>query len=210
MIRTPGGVRVDVTRGKVRVVSSTQSRFIVAGESWTNTPTITAELAQPLGSGSPPAAGPADLGQGQSTSTPTASDPARVEPERVRRPDAMVRPSRDIFETAQRVERSDPAGAAREYRKAANSQGEWAAIALYSLAELEVSRRRSESALAAVKEYLRRFPTGANVEDAAWLRVEILRTNRKDEAARDAAVDYLRLFPSGTYATTARRLAETR
>jgi hypothetical protein len=64
-----------------------------------------------------------------------------------------------------------------------------------------------DAALKALDEYERRFARGANAEDAAWLRADVLRRAGRAEAAREAARAYLRRFPDGAYVEAAERLA---
>ena len=178
--RGPGdAVRVDVARGKVRVSSGGVVQVVVAGDSWhSDTTTTTADLPLPSPSPSP---------------SPSPPPPPRLSP-------------RAAFEAAQRLEARDRDGAARGYRQVADGADTWAAVALYSLAELDVARADRAGALHAIAEYERRFPRGVNAEDATWLRVEVLRGGGEPDAARDAAASYLARFPTGTYAPAARRL----
>ncbi|MDB4956564.1 MAG: hypothetical protein JWO36_4133, partial [Myxococcales bacterium] len=184
--RGPASVRVDVTRGKVRVASPEGERFVIAGGTWTN---AIAATAAPV-----PTAPPIE-------DAPRATDPVQA-------PAAEPpKHTADLFNEAQRSDiHGDRDGAARGYRRAASGDDRWAALALYSLAELDEKRGRTTNALAEVDEYQRRFPKAANAEDAAWLRVDILRTAGRD--ARAAASDYVKRFPHGTYAVTAQRLAD--
>jgi hypothetical protein len=103
--------------------------------------------------------------------------------------------------------RRDRSAAARAYRAVANGDDAWAALALYCLAELEASSGRPRDALAAVEEYLQRFPRGAGIEDVLWIRVENLRALGRPDDARAAAAGYLRRFPDGTYVKPAARVA---
>lgn len=201
--RSATNVRVDVTRGVVLVRATGVERFVVAGETWSSAPTLTADATPAPKSNAPmPAAPVVDELVTLEPNPPPTKEPPTKEPVK------PVVSSRSEFQTAQRLEARDKAAAARGYRKIANGHDKWSALALFSLAELEVSRGRADQALAVVGEYLRRFSRGANAEDAAWLRVEIHRTARKPEAARAAATDYLKRFPSGTYVKSARRLVD--
>jgi outer membrane protein assembly factor BamD (BamD/ComL family) len=112
--------------------------------------------------------------------------------------------SKAAFQAAQRLEAHDRPAAARAYRAVANGSDSWAALALYSLAELDAAGQPTR-ALAALDEYQRRFPRGHNAEDAAWLRVDVLRSAGRP--ANAAAAAYLVAFPSGTYRKAAERLA---
>ncbi|HEY1558534.1 MAG TPA: FecR family protein [Kofleriaceae bacterium] len=176
--RTPA-VRVDVARGKVKVIGPTGTAFVAAGESW---PVAVAEVPAP-----PPA---------------PPSHPVPVA--------APVHPApspQATFDEAQRLRATDPAKAERLYRALAADRGVWAALALYDLADMQAAAR-PDDALREVGDLMRRFPDAANIEDAAWLRIDILRKAGRRDQARRAAADYLRRFPSGTYIDQAARVAE--
>ena len=189
--RVGAKVRVDVTRGKVHVKSRTEERLLEAGASWT--PGLTAEGDARAPEHAAPATEapaiemPADEATHQAPATPRQS-------------------SRAAFAAAQRLEAKDATEAARAYRAIANGKDVWAALALYSLAEVDATRDAT-SALRDLDELAKRFPRGANAEDAAWLRVTVLRKLKRDADARKAAAAYLREYPAGTYVTAAERLA---
>jgi len=189
-------VRVDVTRGKVRVRSPSGERFVAAGETWTQAPLAAIEPT------APPFPSPAAEPRSGSVDEPTTA----VAPPAAPAPPLQGPSPQAAFDSAKRLAARDPDAAARGLRKVAEGSSTWAALALFDLAELEVARNRSRAALANLDEYRRRFPRGANAEDAAWLRVEVLVSSRQTEAARAAASDYLARFPSGTYARPAERL----
>ena len=196
--RAGDGARVDVTRGKVHVRGPQGERFLTAGETWTPA-AITAAVAPPV---------PAD----QDRRNPSESAPLPPPPPGVAAvpiPDGARRPTtREAFAAAQRLEVNEPQRAAKAYRVIANGRDAWAALALYSLAELHAGD--VATSLRELDELARRFPNAANTEDGAWLRVEVLRRARRSDDARQAAAAYLRRFPQGTYATSAAQLAATR
>jgi hypothetical protein len=205
--RTPG-VRVDVTHGQVRVRTPGGEFLVGPGERWSEGGAAPASAA---GSGSA-AGGPAEAG----APAASASDRAAIAAPAASSPDAIavqpgkpprVQSSRDAFLAAQRLESHDGRAAARAYRAVADGEGAWAALALYSLAELDASSGLGQAALAAVDEYLRRFPHGAGIEDVMWVRVETLRMLGRQDEARSAAAGYLRRFPRGTYVKPATRVA---
>lgn len=196
--RTGAQTRVDVTHGRVRVRAPVGERYLTAGESWTpplltevapqreETPTVeaTADEAPPV-----PTPTPAP------TPTPTPTRPAQT--------------PRAAFAAAQTLEARDPEGAAKAYRVIANRNDAWAALALYSLAELHTLREPT-LALRDLDELARRFPNGANAEDAAWLRVDVLRQSGRTSEAKSASAEYLKKFPQGTYAKAAAQLSSPR
>lgn len=199
--RVGASVRVDVTRGKVRVKSRTEERLLEAGASWTPGLTAAAEV---------PAPGPAAANENTAAVEAQPTEPAPIEmPADDATPTTPAAPrqsSRAAFAAAQRLEAKDATEAARAYRTIANGKDVWAALALYSLAEVHATRDAA-AALNDLDELAKRFPRGANAEDAAWLRVTVLRKLKRDADARKAAAAYLREYPNGTYATAAGRLA---
>lgn len=204
VMRHGATVRVDVTRGRVRVTSRTEERLLEAGASWT--PGLTAAADVPASEQpSPPA--PHD-GVAEGDSPAIEADPIEMPADDVTQPvpAAPRQSSRAAFAAAQRLEAKDPTDAARAYRTIANGKDVWAALALYSLAELHATRDAA-AALRDLDELAKRFPRGANAEDAAWLRVTVLRKLKRDADARKAAGAYLREYPNGTYVTAAERLA---
>ncbi len=189
-------VRVDVAHGKVRVRAHDREWLVASGERW---PETTAAAPAPAPSAPvPPDPAPA-------VRDPTDAEPIAVDPAG---PAARIAPSTHArFLSAQRLEPHDWTAAAKAYRRVAAGTDPWAALALYSLAELETTHGNAAKALGVVDEYIRRFPRGASIEDATWLRVEALRSLGRADRARAAAAAYLHEFPSGTYARPAARLA---
>lgn len=203
--RVGASVRVDVTRGKVRVKSRTEERLLEAGASWTPGVVAVADAPVPEHAASTPVA----------NDNAVVVDPRAAEPAPIEMPVDDVTPptpaaprqsSRAAFASAQRLEAKDATEAARAYRTIANGKDVWAALALYSLAELHATRDAAAT-LRDLDELAKRFPRGANAEDAAWLRVTVLRKLKRDAEARTAAAAYLREYPHGTYVTAAERLA---
>lgn len=196
--RVGSGARVDVTRGKVRVRSAGSERFLTAGQSWTP-PLITADASPP-----PPA--PMEPPKEVVAPQPALETPDPAEP----RPQPPREPTRrQMFAQAQLLESKDAQKAARAYRAIASGSDSWAALALYSLAELQAGTDVKQ-ALRSLDELGRRFPNGANAEDASWLRVDVLRRAGRHAEARAAAESYLRAFPGGTYAKQAGTLVTPR
>ncbi|MEO8845311.1 MAG: FecR domain-containing protein [Kofleriaceae bacterium] len=173
-------VRVDVTHGRVRVRAPNGEWMIGAGERW---PAIV--VPPPIVAIDPPALPP--------VATQLHESPKPTQHEQ--------------FLAAQAREAHDWAGAAKAYRAVAAGDDRWAALALFSLAELDAAHDRATNALAALAEYRQRFPRGASAEDAAWLRIETLRQLARGDEVRAAAADYVKRFPSGTYLEAAARLA---
>jgi outer membrane protein assembly factor BamD (BamD/ComL family) len=140
-----------------------------------------------------------------------AADPVRAAPvHKKASPFAVAQPAkpvaaereraRESYKIANRLEDSDPQKAAQLYRAIATDGKGMEAVALVSLAEMQLKLKDPTAALSALDELTRRFPNAANTEDAAWFRYEALRAMGKRDEARGAAANYLRQFPNGTYA----------
>lgn len=195
--RVGDGARVDVTRGKVLVRAPAGERLLTPGESWTPS-AIAAAVASPQPAQQHTAA---DDIPTPGASTETAPAPTQV---------PSTRPTpREVFAAAQSLEAKQPQKAANGYRAIANGRDAWAALALYSLAELHAATDAA-AALRDLDELARRFPNGANAEDAAWLRVGVLRQLGRSVEMGEAAAAYLRKFPGGTYAKPAAQLSAPR
>jgi hypothetical protein len=179
--------RVDVVRGKVRVRAPGGTWLLSAGESWV-----------------PPVSGSAVETVAETVPVlPVAKKDLAVP---LAPPEKLAPSQHDVYQSAQRLESTDPDKAAKAYRIVASSKDSWAAPALYGLAELDAKTDASK-ALADCEEYLKRFSDSAQVEDITWLQVEILRSAGKRDEARVAAGEYLRQFPQGSYAGIAQRIA---
>jgi TolA-binding protein len=194
-------VRVDVTRGKVRVTARDETRVLEAGHSWTS-----AAAGGDAPAPAPAAAEPSSATDLDELETPAVPD-VQAEPEP--RPKPARTSPRAAFGAANQLRSKSLEEAARAYRAIANgSDPVWAPLALYSLAELYADDlQRPAEALRALDELTRRFPRHANAEDAAWMRVGVLRRLGRGDEARRAAAAYLRAYPSGTFADHAARLA---
>lgn len=248
-------VRVDVTRGTVRVSAPASTHLVAAGGTWSSAadpapaaaaglpaavgdrPSLHAPDVQPgarapvdphgaaAGGSNLPATAPGteaarpagrlaarSVTGGARSSGPRGhgSEEARAPVDGAPRREARNRPvsPKATFAEAQALEGRDPDRARELYRTLAAGSDVWAALGLYSLAELEQDSGKNRDALSAVNEYERRFPYGAHAEDVAWLRVHVLQAARRSAAAREAAEDYLRRYPTGAYVEPARRFAQ--
>jgi hypothetical protein len=200
--RTPAP-RVDVARGKVRVTAPGGQWLVEAGEAWPD-PTRTASASVPLPTHEPEAAAPAEPEPEPETEpahAPSHKKPAPVAPAPLAEPATAERErARKSYKIANRLEATDPTKAAQLYRAIATDGKGMEAVALVSLADMQLKLKDPTAALSTLDELIRRFPNAANVEDAAWLRYEALRTMGKRDEARGAAANYLRQFPNGVYA----------
>jgi hypothetical protein len=216
--------RVDVSHGKVRVEAPGGTWFVEAGESWTPIgqvatarPAVTAEpIEEPVTAEEPAAEIEMDPIKVSRTKKPAPidsdADAARSPKPEARSPiapPATRELAREAYSAAQRLENTDPKLAAANYRAIAHGKDKgWAATALVALAELSLKQGDAQAALDALDEHSRNFPHSAMREDAAWFRIEALRSMGKRDAARGAAADYLREFPDGVYVKPAARLVK--
>ncbi|HEX5064217.1 MAG TPA: FecR domain-containing protein [Kofleriaceae bacterium] len=222
--RTPSP-RVDVAHGKVRVEAPGGTWFVEAGESWT--PISVTAIEEPDQASDPglQASGPAPeiemdpikVSRAKKAAAPPApeSDSGRSLKREARSPSSPIAPpetrelAKEAYRAAQHLENTDPKLAAANYRAIALGKDDgWAATALVALAELDLKQNEPQAALDALDEHARRFPRSAMREDAAWFRIEALRSMGKRDEARGAAADYLREFPDGVYVKPAARLVK--
>lgn len=201
--RTPSP-RVDVAHGKVRVEAPGGTWFVEAGESWRP---LTSAAVEPTPAPVPEPAEEIEMAPVQISrakkpvvdrpAAKPAASPGAVEPPATREL------AKEAYRVAQRLETTEPERAAAMYRAIAISEkaGGFAASALISLAELQIYKLKDPgAALATLAEHAQRFPQAVTREEAAWFRIEALRSLGKRDEARGAAADYLREFPKGVYA----------
>ena len=207
--RTPSP-RVDVAHGKVRVEAPGGTWFVEAGESWS--PTTTAAIEPASVPEAAPAADPApeiEMAPVQVPRAKKATAPAAPAEKSTIDPPSTRELAKEAYRAAQRLENTDPKLAAANYRAIARGKDEgWAATALVALAELSLKQNDPQGALEALDEHAKKFAHSPMREDAAWFRIEALRTMGKRDEARGAAADYLREFPDGVYAKPAARLVK--
>lgn len=202
--------RVDVARGKVRVIAPGGEWLIEAGETWpVVTATAPAPAVQPevteLPSAPAPVAAPARKKAPAQVARPVADGIEVAASSRAQSPEAPARQldrerARESYRIAAKLEQTDPRKAAQLYRAIATDGKGMEPVALLSLAEVQLKLKDPRAALTSLDELARRFPTAANAEDAAWFRYEALRAMGKRDEARGVAADYLRQFPHGAYA----------
>jgi FecR-like protein len=213
LTRTPSP-RVDVAHGKVRVEAPGGTWDIEAGESWTPMTTASTAAAVAPAPESAAAPDPAPEITMDAVVVPRAKKPSVTTAQSPTDKSAIDPPStqelaKEAYRAAQRLENTDPKLAAANYRAIASGKDDgYAAIALVALAELSLKQNDPQGALAALDEHARMFPHAGTREDAAWFRIEALRTMGKRDEARGAAADYLREFPDGVYAKPAARLVK--
>ena len=185
--RSGDAASVHVLEGTVEVVARGRRVLVHAGDSWSSSGDREAAARDSASSGAaaapsePPLAVPAVM-----VPAPPAPSETRTKPRKERAPaveapepepeevdDDLSGPrgptTKEQFEEAARLERSDPEQALRSYRTLARGTGPWAANALYAEARLSFDRGDQRRAKKRLAEYLRRFPGGANAADARAL-----------------------------------------
>jgi hypothetical protein len=218
--------RVDVSHGKVRVEAPGGTWFVEAGESWTPIGQVATAhvevkvepIEEPVTAEEPAPEIEMDPVKVTRAKKPAAAEPdgqSLPEPRSAKPQASVIAPpatrelAREAYRAAQHLENSDPNLAAANYRAIARGKDEgWAATALVALAELNLKQGDAKAALDALDEHSRKFPRSAMREDAAWFRIEALRSMGKRDEARGAAADYLREFPDGVYVKPAARLVK--
>lgn len=202
--RTPAP-RVDVARGTVRVTAPGGTWLVEAGETWPSVTTASVDPPRAIEPEPEPVPEPAlpvapkkktAVAAPSPSTTPSPTAPTSAAEDRDL--------ARETYRIANKLEHSDPQKAAQLYRSIATNGKGMEAVALVSLAEVELRLGKAGDALEALDELERRFPNAANSEDAAWFRYEAYRTMGKRDEARGAAEEYLRQFPHGAYADRVR------
>ncbi len=94
----------------------------------------------------------------------TTTQPETAKPQETGKPD----PDRAKFERLATLEKKNPTAAMTGYLELSQSSGRWAANALYAAARLAVDRS-DPRAKTLLTVYLKRFPSGANADDAREL-----------------------------------------
>ena len=157
--REDGATHVSVQRGVVEVESHGVTTRVPAGSAWPET----AENVQPEPRASVVLAPPA---RPSPKPRPEATIAAPPEPQTTVAPAPSAR---DRYDRALTLERSQPDEALSTLRELASGDGAWAMNALYEEARFELERGDKDSARKLFAEYLRRYPTGPNANDAKEL-----------------------------------------
>jgi FecR-like protein len=157
--RAADAITVDVQRGQVEVTSNGQRSLVSAGSHWPSLAESAPQLPPAAPAASAPApptnvvhAGPAETRSGATPATRAAS----LSP-------------RDQYEAASRLEAQQPAAAIALYRELARQGGAWGENALFAEGRLEADRGDQNDARRLLGEYLARYPTGPNANDARQL-----------------------------------------
>lgn len=160
--------RVEVQEGVVRVSSRGQSVAVAADQSWP-APEPTREPSgppEPVADAPPPTSDQVEV---RPRNPRIAPRPTPVEPsiEKPATPEPLS--AQQQFETATRLERSEPARAIQLYSGLESGSSSWAANALFAHGRLEAARGNPAAARRILSQYLARFPQGGNAQDARML-----------------------------------------
>jgi hypothetical protein len=162
--RSDERVAVEVEHGIVEVQYKGSIVRVAANESWSSDrPVVSATEIdmEPTRVIRRQKAKPTAVPKTEKTEITTTQPDARLE---TGKPD----PDRAKFEKLAALEKKSPAAAMTGYLELSQSSGRWAANALYAAARLAVDRGdpRAQTLLTV---YLKRFPSGANADDAREL-----------------------------------------
>lgn len=138
--RSKEQTRVEVFEGIVSVVAEGQRTTVSAGEVWPSSPVAKASRKS-----------------------------KHKHRRRVQRDDQPAPSAKELFEQAAELESSAPEAALALYEQVAAGSGAWAANALYAHGRLQQARGKTAEATLLFKRYLKRYPSGANAEDAQEL-----------------------------------------
>jgi len=147
--------RVEVEHGVVEVLRGGQASRVGAGEKW---PVAKALPETPA----PEAPAPKATPEHTPSLRHTAPPPKHAQP--------LPAPSpRERYEAAAALESKDPTAARAIYAELARGDDAWAQNALYAQARLAQERGQRDEAARLCRQYLARFPSGANAQDAREL-----------------------------------------
>jgi hypothetical protein len=156
--REGASARVEVEHGVVQVVRGGQTARVGAGEKW---PVAVQEVEAPA----PEQPEPQQPEPKGTHATPPVHRHAPPPPPK--RAAAPTTPSaRERYEAAAALESKDPSGARAAYAELAKGDDAWAQNALYAEARLMHEQGRKDEAVRLCRQYLARFPSGANAQDA--------------------------------------------
>ncbi len=154
-------VRVD--KGVVEVVTSGKTVRVAAGASWPETASTTAAVSTEIEP--PPMASVVKPRSDFAIPTTTTTIATAM---------AVPQPSaRERYDRALTLEATRPDEARAIYRELAAGSDSWAMNALYAEARLDLERGNKTSARALFAEYVRRYPSGPNANDARELAAKL-------------------------------------
>ena len=144
---------VEVMRGIVDVSSPGEHVVLHPGERWPSSSVDAppAALAEPPTGANAPPAPPSFVGAPPTTLAPPA---------------AAAPSPRERYQSAAKLEASEPDRAIAIYRELARGGGAWAMNALFAQARLEADRGNRAESRRLLGDYLARYPRGPNADDA--------------------------------------------
>ena len=154
--RTADAVAVDVQRGQVEVTSDGQRSLVSAGAHWPPAPEVTSPSTL---------SAPADATAERNAVEPRAG--ASGAAGAARAPGSLL--PHDQYDAASKLEARQPAAAIAIYRELARQGGSWGQNALFAEGRLQADRGDANEARHLLREYLTRYPTGPNADDARRL-----------------------------------------
>ncbi len=151
--RTADAVTVDVQRGQVEVASDGVRSLVPAGAHWPPLAAVTSSsvLLPPLEE--PGGHGALDLRAGGPWAAHAVGSASL----------------HDQYDAASKLEARQPAAALAIYRELARQGGAWGQNALFAEGRLEADRGDGDDAKHLLREYLARYPSGPNADDARRL-----------------------------------------
>lgn len=152
-------VRVD--KGVVEVEASGKTVRVAAGASWPETARATTAATAPEAP-TPIASVVKPLTPATTTTVATTASVVVAQPS-----------PRERYDRALTLEATRPDEASAIYRELAAGSDSWAMNALYAEARLDLERGNKTSARALFAEYVRRYPTGPNANDARDLAAKL-------------------------------------
>ena len=156
--REGASARVEVEHGIVQVVRGGQTARVGAGEKW---PVVVQEVEAPVPQQPEP-----EAPEPKATHvTPPAHHHATPPAKHTAMP-APTPSARERYEAAAALESSHPDAARAAYAELARGDDAWAQNALYAEARLAHEQGKKDEAARLCRQYLARFPSGANAQDA--------------------------------------------
>ena len=160
--REDGATHVSVQRGVVEVESHGVTSRVAAGSAWPATASLEPAPTETAAATVAP--------QVRSAPKPLATAETTAAPQTTANPGPSAR---ERYDRALTLEANRPDEALAIYRELASGDGSWAMNALYAEARLELERGDKDSARELFADYLRRYPSGPNANDARELSAKL-------------------------------------
>lgn len=173
--RDADATHVAVESGTVEVDEHGHQTYVHAGETWP-APAPAPAVTTPAPAGSTAAPPPATRTASATRATSGREAHAVAPPPETATAAAATVPEpspQERYEHALTLEASQPDVSLETYRELAAGSGPWAMNALFAEGRLESDRGHTPQARQLLDEYLLRFPTGPNAQDARELRARL-------------------------------------